>query len=91
MSGRSVVAVVVALVTLTGGVAIAAPPADRVLSAEQYTTDKGRALATAHVQALRALPVHYPDARPVSLAAVATPNPDSRRAFADRKRKAHSS
>ena len=55
MSGRSLVAVVVALVALTGGVALAAPPADRVLSAEQYTTDKGRALATAHAQALQEL------------------------------------
>ena len=55
MSGRSLVVVVVALVALTGGVALAAPPADRVLSAEQYTTDKGRALATAYVQALQEL------------------------------------
>jgi len=55
LNGRSVVAVVVAFCTLTGGAALAAPPADRVLPAEQYTTDKGRALAAAHVRALQEL------------------------------------
>jgi hypothetical protein len=46
---------VLALLTLTGGAALAAPPADRVLAANQYTTDKGRALATAHNRALQEL------------------------------------
>jgi len=55
LSGRGLVAAVLALLTLTGGVAVAAPPADRVLSADQYTTDKGRALARAHGRALQEL------------------------------------
>jgi len=55
LKGRNIVAAVLALVTLTGGVAIAAPPADRVLAANQYTTDKGRSLATAHNRALQEL------------------------------------
>ncbi len=56
MNGRSLLAAVaVALLTLTGGAALAAPPSDRVLAADQYTTDKGRALAVSHVQALQDL------------------------------------
>jgi hypothetical protein len=55
LKGRSLVAAVLALLTLTGGVAVAAPPADRVLAADQYTTDKGRALARAHNGALQEL------------------------------------
>lgn len=55
MKGRSLVAAVLALLTLTGGVAVAAPPADRVLAADQYTTEKGRALARAHNGALQEL------------------------------------
>ena len=52
MSGRSVVAVVLALLTLTGGVALAAPPADRILPVGQYTTPKAQTLATRHARAL---------------------------------------
>jgi hypothetical protein len=55
LSGRSLVAVAVALATLTAGSALAAPPADRVLASEQYTTDKARALAVAHRRALQEL------------------------------------
>lgn len=56
MNGKHLAVVVGTLLVLTAGAAaLAAPPADRVLSAEQYTTDKGRALATAHVRALQEL------------------------------------
>lgn len=55
MKGRSIVAATLALLVLTGGVAVAAPPTDRVLPAPEYTTEKGRALATAHVRALQEL------------------------------------
>lgn len=55
MNGRSIVAAVLALLTLTGGVVVAAPPLDRVLAADQHTTDKGRTLAMAHVRALQEL------------------------------------
>lgn len=55
MKGRSTVAAVLALVIFTGGVALAAPPADRVLPADQYTTDKGKRLALAHDRALQDL------------------------------------
>jgi hypothetical protein len=55
LNGRSIVAAVLALLTLTGGVAVAAPPLDRVLAADQHTTDKGRTLAMAHVRALQEL------------------------------------
>ncbi|MBM3217560.1 MAG: hypothetical protein FJZ38_02570 [Candidatus Rokubacteria bacterium] len=54
MSGKRLVAVV-ALVALTAGVAIAAAPTDRVLPAHEYTTEKARALASAHVHALQEL------------------------------------
>ena len=55
MKGRSIVAATLALLVFTGGVAVAAPPTDRVLPANEYTTEKGRALATAHVRALQEL------------------------------------
>jgi len=55
LKGRRIVAVTLALLVLTGGAAVAAPPADRVLAADQYTTEKGRGLATAHVRALQEL------------------------------------
>jgi hypothetical protein len=55
LKGSPVVAVVVALLTLTGGVAFATPPTDRVLPADQYTTDKSRRLGTTHVRALQEL------------------------------------
>jgi hypothetical protein len=54
LSGRTFAAAA-ALLVLTSGAALAAPPADRVLPANQYTTDKGRALATAHTRALEEL------------------------------------
>jgi hypothetical protein len=52
LRSRKIVAVVLALLTLTAGTAVAAPPADRVLAAEQYTTEKGRGLAVTHARAL---------------------------------------
>jgi hypothetical protein len=55
LSGRSLVAAVLALAVFTGGVAVAAPPSDRVLPADQYTTEKGRRLAAAHGRALQEL------------------------------------
>ena len=55
MKGRHFVAVTLALVVLTAGAAGATPPADRVLPVDQYTTEKGRALAAAHVRALQDL------------------------------------
>jgi hypothetical protein len=55
LKGSRTVAVVLALLTFTGGVAIAAPPTDRVLPVDQYTTDKSRTLARTHVNALQEL------------------------------------
>jgi hypothetical protein len=55
LSGSHLVAGAVALLALTAGTALAAPPADRVLPASQYTTDKGRALGTTHQRALQEL------------------------------------
>jgi len=55
LKGRSIVAATLALLVLTGGAAVAAPPTDRVLAASEYTTEKGRALANAHVRALQEL------------------------------------
>jgi len=55
LKGSRPVAVVLALLTLTGGVALAAPPTDRVLNADQYTTDKSRRLGATHVRALQEL------------------------------------
>jgi hypothetical protein len=51
LRGSRIVAVA-ALLALTGGAAVAAPPSDRVLPANQYTTDKARALGAAHSGAL---------------------------------------
>jgi hypothetical protein len=48
-------AAVAALLTLIGGAAAAAPPGDRVLPANQYTSDKARALGGAHTRALEDL------------------------------------
>jgi hypothetical protein len=55
LKSRSTAAAVLALLALSVGAAHAAPPADRVLPADQYTTDKGRALARAHTRALQEL------------------------------------
>jgi hypothetical protein len=55
LSGRSIVVAALALIALSGGAAHAAPPIDRVLSPDQYTTDKGRALAMTHNRALQDL------------------------------------
>jgi hypothetical protein len=55
LKGRRFVAVTLALVVLTAGAAGAQPPTDRVLPTDQYTTEKGRALAAAHVRALQEL------------------------------------
>jgi hypothetical protein len=55
LRGRPTVAVALALLTVFVGAAGAAPPTDRVLSADQYTTDKGRRLAAAHGRALQEL------------------------------------
>jgi hypothetical protein len=55
LKGSRAVAAGVALLTLTGGVAFAAPPTDRVLPVDQYTTDKSRRLGATHVRALQEL------------------------------------
>jgi hypothetical protein len=55
LSGRRTGAAVLALLILTGGVAFAAPPTDRVLPAGQHTTEKARTLATTYVRALQEL------------------------------------
>ena len=55
MKDSRLVAAVLALVIFTGGAALAAPPADRVLPADQYTTEKAKKLATAHNRALQDL------------------------------------
>ena len=55
MKGSRTVAAVLALVLFTGGIALAAPPTDRVLASDQYTTEKGRRLAAAHGRALQEL------------------------------------
>jgi hypothetical protein len=55
LSGRRIVAATLAFLTLTGGVVLAAPPTDRILSTEKYTTDKARALAGRHSKALQEL------------------------------------
>ncbi len=55
MRGTRLAVAVLALLLLPGHAALAAPPADRVLAADQYTTDKGRALAAAHARALQEL------------------------------------
>jgi hypothetical protein len=48
-------ALAAALIAGLAGAAPAAPPDDRVLRVEQYTSDKGRKLALTHAQALRDL------------------------------------
>jgi len=55
LRNRRLVAAALALVIFTGGAALAAPPTDRVLPADQYTTDKGKKLASAHNNALQDL------------------------------------
>jgi hypothetical protein len=55
LKGSRTVGAVIALLIFSGGVASAAPPADRVLAADQYTTDKSRRLGTTHVRALQEL------------------------------------
>ena len=56
MSGRLTLTVALALAcALTAGRAVAAPPEDRLLPIEQYTSDKARTLGTTHRDALRAL------------------------------------
>jgi hypothetical protein len=51
----SLIAAIAALLAVTSGAAVAAPPTDRVLPAHQYTTDKGRSLGAAHARALEDL------------------------------------
>ena len=55
MKDRGFLAVALALVLVAPSAAGATPPTDRVLPTEQYTTEKGRALAAAHVRALQEL------------------------------------
>ena len=56
MSGKPALATALALACLVVvGRAAAAPPEDRLLPVEQYTTDKARTLGATHRQALRAL------------------------------------
>ena len=56
MSGKSTLAITLALAcVIAAGRAAAAPPEDRLLPVEMYTTDKAKTLATTHREALRAL------------------------------------
>jgi hypothetical protein len=55
LRGRSLVAVALAFLTFSGGVAVAAPPSDRVLPAGQHTTEKSRRLASTYVRQLQDL------------------------------------
>jgi len=55
LRGRSAVAVALAFLTFSGGVAVAAPPTDRVLPSGQHTTEKSRRLATTYVRQLQEL------------------------------------
>jgi hypothetical protein len=56
LSGRStLVAALVLACLVAAGRAAAAPPDDRLLPVEQYTSDKARTLATTHRDALREL------------------------------------
>ncbi|OGK96011.1 MAG: hypothetical protein A3E31_17880 [Candidatus Rokubacteria bacterium RIFCSPHIGHO2_12_FULL_73_22] len=55
MSGKGTLAAALAACLLLAASAWAAPSEDRILALDQYTTDKGRRLATAHGRALRAL------------------------------------
>ena len=54
MRGSRLVGAALALLTVAGP-ALAAPPTDRVLRPEQYTTDKARRLAATHARALQDL------------------------------------
>jgi hypothetical protein len=56
LSGRRALAATLALAcVLAAGAAVAAPPEDRVLPLELYTSDKARTLGATHREALRAL------------------------------------
>ena len=56
MSGRTTLAITLALAcVIAAGAAAAAPPEDRLLPVPMYTTDKAKTLATTHREALRAL------------------------------------
>jgi hypothetical protein len=56
LSGRSTLTLTLVLACLmAAGRADAAPPDDRLLPVEQYTSDKARTLGTTHREALRAL------------------------------------
>lgn len=54
MNGRTIAAATALLMLAVSG-AVAAPPTDRILPANQYTTDKARALGAAHTRALEEL------------------------------------
>jgi hypothetical protein len=54
-AAKSLFALVVLLGLCAAPVAWAAPPGDRILPADQYTSDKARRLATSHAVALSAL------------------------------------
>jgi len=55
LRGSLHVAAALALVFMTSAAVVAAPQGDRVLPAEQYTTDKGRRLGATHARALHDL------------------------------------
>jgi hypothetical protein len=56
LSGRTTLAITLALAcVIAAGAAAAAPPEDRLLPVPMYTTDKAKTLATTHREALRAL------------------------------------
>jgi hypothetical protein len=55
LRGSHTLVAAAALLAITGGAAMAAPLVDRVLPADQYTTEKGRQLGRAHVRALQDL------------------------------------
>ena len=56
MSGRTTLAITLALAcVIAAGAAAAAPPEDRLLPVPMYTTDKAKTLARTHREALRAL------------------------------------
>src|SRR6185503_7648006 len=56
LSGRTTLAITLALAcVIAAGAAAAAPPEDRLLPVPMYTTDKAKALGTTHREALRAL------------------------------------
>jgi hypothetical protein len=55
LRGSHTLVAAAALLAITGGAAMAAPLVDRVLPADQYTTEKGRQLGRAHSRALQDL------------------------------------